>query len=91
MILLRKGGKTCRCVAAFLSDLDDRRQADVTSKEQVLAFLTKHPDESFLLTCQGEPISKATVDAPDDAVFCGLVKWSSTDSKLHSTPLTCQE
>jgi hypothetical protein len=90
MIVLQKGGKPYRCLAAFLTDLDDERQADVTTKDQVLAFLKKRPDEQFLLVCDGEPTHEAVASDLDGAVFCGVVKWSSKDNKLHSTPLTCQ-
>jgi hypothetical protein len=88
MIILQKGGKAYRCPGAFFTDLNDRRQADVTSKADVLAFLQKHPDEQFLLVADGEPTQEVAPGDADGAVCCGLVKWDTTKGGLQSKPLS---
>ena len=89
MILLSKNGKSYRCFAAFIADLDDRRQVDVATKADVLAFLQKQPDKHFLLICAGEHLHE-TSPAEQDAVYCGVVKWNSKDRTLYAKPLTFQ-
>jgi hypothetical protein len=88
MIILQKNGKPYRCFAAFLADLDDRRQADVTTKADVLAFLQEHPDEHFLLLSDGEPTHEAAPGDEEQAVFCGLVKWDKKQRLLQNKPLS---
>ena len=82
MILLEKGGRRFRCSPAFIAGVnDEQRLCNVSSKQEVVAFLVQHPDRYYFL------IHESTIeltDEPDDehAIFCGLVKFVSKDAVL---------
>jgi hypothetical protein len=87
MVLLQKGTSRFRCPTAFIATLQDARQADVASKDDVVAFLKNHPDQNFFLMCGDRTVE--TVDEtiePDKVVYCGMVRWSSKRKALENQP-----
>lgn len=87
MILVEKSKTLYRCVTAFLTDLDDKRQATVRSKGDVLDFLKKHPDQQFVLVADGEPAEESQAGDARTALFCGLVKWDSKTNAIQNRSL----
>jgi hypothetical protein len=88
MILLQRRGNRYRCPVAFIADLEDNRQATVSSKEEVVGFLQQHPDQYFFLTSDAS--AEALPGPVDDqqAIYCGMVRWSSKRKVLEGQPFS---
>jgi hypothetical protein len=82
MILLDAREKLLRCRSAFIANVhDEERLCNVSTRDEVLAFLKDHPDRHFFLV-HGTTAGEVNKSDEQNAVFCGLVKFVSKEGVL---------